>query len=75
MTEFRDGGAPTTKIGYVNRNQQECGGHRGVAGTDHNQRAYRMECLHCGHVYGANGSDVFQRKCSECQGGEAGIDF
>lgn len=75
MREFRDGSTPTTKIGYVNRNQQECGGHRGVAGTDHNQVAYRMECLHCGHVYGANGSDVFQRKCPECQGGEAGIEF
>lgn len=75
MPEFRDGSGRTTKIGYVNRNQQECGGHRGVVGTDHNQVAYWMECLHCGHVYGANGSDVFQRKCPECQGGEAGIEF
>ena len=75
MTGFRDGGARTTRVGYVNRNNQECGGHRGRAGTDHNQMAYRMECLHCGHVYGANGSDVFQRKCPGCQGGEAGIAF
>ena len=75
MVGFRDGCGRTTKVGYINRNNQECHGHRGRAGTDHYQVAYRMECLYCGHVYGANGSDVFQRKCPECQGGEAGIGF
>ena len=52
MADFRSGGGPTVKIGYVNRNDQECQGHRGQAGTDHNQLAYRMECRHCGHTYG-----------------------
>ena len=75
MAAFRDGGGETTKIGYENRNGQRCLGHRGVQGTDHNQKAYKMECLHCGHIYGANGSDVFQRRCPNCQGGEAGIPF
>lgn len=71
------GGTRTTQIGYVNRNNQRCSGHRGVVGNDHEQRAYKMECLEpqCGHVYGANGTDVFQRKCPRCQGGAAGILF
>ena len=75
MAAFRDGGGNTTRVGYVNDNRQRCLGHRGRDGNDHLQKAYKMECLCCGHVYGANGSDVFQRKCPECQGGRAGIDF
>lgn len=75
MSEYQDGTTKTTTIGYVNGNEQKCWGHRRQPGNDHNQRAYRMECLIRGHVYGANGSDVFQRKCPKCQGGEAGIDF
>ena len=74
-SEFRDGGGRTVKIGYVNVKGQECQGHRGQAGTDHNQLAYRMECRHCSHIYGANGSDVHRRKCPECQGGAASIAF
>ena len=74
---FVSGDGSTTQIGHVNRNNQRCGGHRGHAGNDHLQKAYRMECLQpsCGNVYGANGSDVFQRKCPRCQGGEPGIEF
>jgi hypothetical protein len=77
MEGFVSGGTETTRIGYVNRNNQLCSGHRGIAGTDHGQLAYRMECLRseCGHVYGANGTDVFQRKCPRCQGGAVGIFF
>lgn len=26
----------------------------------------------CGHFYGSNGSDFFQRKCPRCQGGKPG---
>lgn len=75
--EFDSGDGASTQIGYVNRNNQRCGGHRGRGGNDHLQRAYRMHCLQpsCGNVYGANGSDVFQRKCPKCQGGEPGIEF
>lgn len=77
MESFSDGGTETTRVGYVNRNNQRCAGHRGMAGTDHGQRSYRMECLEakCGQVYGANGTDVFQRKCPRCQGGAPGIGF
>lgn len=74
---FQSGTGPTTQIGYVNRNNQRCEGHRGVEGTDHGALAYKMVCQEagCGHVYGANGTDVFQRKCPRCQGGEPGIPF
>lgn len=77
MTGYVSGNTKTTQIGYINRNQQQCAGHRGIAGTDHDQRAYRMECLKplCGHVYGANGTDVFQRRCPKCGGGKPGIAF
>ena len=74
---FQSGAGTTTQIGYVNRNNQRCEGHRGVVGTDHGATAYRMVCQQsrCGHVYGANGTDVFQRKCPQCQGGKPGIPF
>jgi hypothetical protein len=76
-TPFRSGSTTTTQIGYVNPNNQRCAGNRGVAGTDHLQVAYRMECQvsGCGHVYGANGTDVFQRKCPYCQEGKPSIPF
>ena len=74
---FLPGTTETTMIGYINRNNQRCCGHRGVSGTDYGQLAYRMECLiaNCGHIYGANGTDVFQRKCPRCQNGTSGIHF
>lgn len=79
MTEptavFTSGGTSTTAIGYVNRNRQRCHGHRGRSGNDHGQRAYKVECLLCGHTYGVNGTDLFQRRCPNCQGGKAGIPF
>lgn len=77
VSEFDSGGNDTTRIGYINRNQQRCGGHRGVAGTDHGQRPYQMQCLlpGCGHIYGANGTDVVHRRCPNCQGDADGLPF
>ena len=77
MGDFQSGSSPTTRIGFINRNNQRCAGTRRVPGNDHVQFAYRMECLQpgCGEVYGANGTDIFQRKCPRCQAGAAGIDF
>ncbi|WP_407334297.1 hypothetical protein [Enterovibrio sp. 27052020O] len=76
-TEFKSGTRPTTVIGYLNRNNQKNLGTRGVAGNDHMQVAYKMACEQdgCEAVYGANGSDIFQRKCPRCQGGKPGISF
>lgn len=74
---FSSGATETTTIGYVNRNQQRVLGHRGVDGNDHMQKAYKVECLsgNCGHVYGANGTDLFLRKCPNCQSGVVGIKY
>ena len=74
---WKSGSTSTTQIGYVNRKNQKNHGTRGVAGTDHGQIAYRLECLNkdCGHIYGANGTDIFQRRCPKCQGGRDGIEF
>lgn len=75
MGIWKSGSTNTTEIGYINRNQQQNFGHRGVSGTDHGQVAYKLKCMLCEYEYGANGTDIFQRKCPSCQGGEAGIDF
>ncbi|MEI7636096.1 MAG: hypothetical protein WCJ37_02235 [Syntrophus sp. (in: bacteria)] len=63
------------KIGVVNKHGQRCCGHRGVSGNDNNALAYKVECTCCGHVYGANGQDMFERLCPECQGGRLGIRY
>ena len=75
MEKLSSGKGETTQIGFVNKNKQNCCGQRGLAGNDYGQLAYRMECLECGFVYGANGSDIFERKCPNCQGGAKGIEF
>lgn len=65
--------AQTTTIGYRNRNWQIVRRATGLAGTDHLQKVYELECGHCGHVYGANGSDIHGRLCPNCQGGRPGL--
>ncbi len=72
---WKSGQTETTTIGYTNRNKQKNLGSRGLAGNDHRQYAYKLECLKCGHEYGANGTDIFQRKCPSCQHGKLGIAF
>ena len=74
---WKSGSTDTTKIGFVNRNNQQNHGTRGVSGTDHGQVSYKLECMNknCGHVYGANGTDIFQRKCPKCQDGKDGIEY
>jgi len=73
--KFVSGTGGTTEIGYTNKNDQQCHGTLKVKGTDHLQYVYRVECLRCGYVYGANGSDVHERRCPECQGGAPGIRY
>lgn len=72
---FRSGDGKTTAIGFQNVNSQKCHGTLGVTGTDYLQFAYRLECLVCGFVYGANGSDIAQRHCPKCQDGADGIQY
>ena len=42
-------------------------------GPDHGQSVYVLQCGECRHEYGANGSDIFQRRCPACQGGRPGL--
>jgi hypothetical protein len=65
--------APTTRPGYVNRNGQEVLAPTGLPGTDHNQVVYLLRCQACGARYGANGSDIFQRRCPACDRGRPGL--
>ncbi len=65
--------ASTTSPGYVNKNRQEVLQRTDEPGNDHNQVVYLLLCHDCGNRYGANGSDIFQRKCPACGGGRAGL--
>lgn len=60
----------STDYGYVNKNHQRNNGRSSKRGTDYNQWFYNMNCLYCGHTYYANGSDIWLRKCPNCQGGK-----
>jgi len=63
----------TTEIGYRNRNEQLVVRKTNIAGNDHNQMTYVLRCETCGHEYGANGSDIFQRRCPAHDGGASGL--
>jgi Zn finger protein HypA/HybF involved in hydrogenase expression len=67
--------AKTTEPGYENRNGQVVIRNSGLPGNDHAQTIYELKCSHCNHVYGANGSDIFQRKCPNCQSGAPGLEY
>lgn len=73
--KLRSGDGHTTKIGFINENNQECHGTLGIGGNDKNAYSYRLECLNCGFIYGANGQDIAERLCPECQGGAPGIRY
>jgi len=63
----------TTQPGYVNRNGQEVVVRTDEPGNDHNQVIYVLKCHRCGERYGANGSDIFQRRCPHCDSGRPGL--
>ena len=65
----------TTNPGYRNRNDQVVIRRTDLPGNDHNQRVYALECGRCQHRYGANGSDIWQRRCPHCGGGRPGLSF
>lgn len=65
----------TTEPGYTNRNGQLVVRATDLEGTDFGQKVYIMRCLACGHEYGANGSDIFQRRCPAHDGGRPGLKF
>jgi hypothetical protein len=63
----------STVPGFVNRHGQVTIRNTSQPGTDHLQYTYQLACSKCGHVYGANGSDIHERKCPVCQAGRSGI--
>jgi hypothetical protein len=67
--------ASTTQSCYVNRNGQVVIRNTGLPGTDHLQMVYQLGCSNCGHVYGANGSDIHLRRCPMCQNGVTGLEY
>jgi hypothetical protein len=75
VTRGRSSAGKTTKPGYVNKNGQEVLKATDLPGNDHNQVVYVMSCGSCGKRYGANGSDIWQRRCAACGGGAAGCVF
>ena len=67
----------TTAPGYRNKNGQVNLSRTEPPrrGTDYGQHIYILHCLGCGRNYGANGSDIWQRKCPYCQGGTPGLEL
>ena len=63
----------TTETGYRNRNGQVVLRRTDLPGSDHNQIIYVLRCDTCGHEYGANGSDIFQRRCPAHDEGMPGL--
>jgi len=64
----------STRVGYLNADDQVVLGPTGRAGTDHGQKIYVLKCQHCAHEYGANGSDIALRRCPTCNGGAPGFE-
>ena len=65
----------TTVAGFVSRNDQTVLRKTDLPGTDNNQFVYVLRCGKCSHEYGANGSDIWQRRCPSCSGGQPGLCF
>ena len=64
---------PTTIPGYVNHNGQRVVRKTDLPGNDHLQKTYELQCGHCEGSYGANGSDIWLRRCPHCQKGAPGL--
>lgn len=77
MRTSRRGQGQSTQPGYRNRNDQVVLRATDARGNDHGQYVYVLRCERpsCGCEYGANGSDIFQRKCPACQDGKPGLPY
>ena len=64
-----------TKVGSVNDNKQVTIRNTGKRGNHRFEKVYQLGCSLCGCVYGANGADIFERKCPCCQNGKPGTPF
>ncbi len=65
----------TTAIGYTNRNGQTVVRKTFKLSNDLFQVVYVLKCGQCKREYGANGSDIFQRRCPYCDPRARGLDL
>jgi len=61
-----------TEPGHVNKNNQVTIRDTGNFKGNHSAHVYQMGCNSCGYEYGSFGSDIWERKCPDCQGGAVG---
>jgi len=63
----------TTDPGYTNKHGQTVIRRTGFPSeTFPGQTIYHLRCGHCGHDYGANGTDIHLRRCPSHQNGAKG---
>jgi hypothetical protein len=62
-----------TTIGFRNREGQRVIRKTGRQGQAPGQRVFILECTVCGHEYGTDGCDIYDRLCPECQDGPPGL--
>jgi hypothetical protein len=65
----------STVPGATNRNGQQVLRRTGLNGNDHNQKVYVVRCTRFAREYGANGSDLWQRRCPSCDEGAPGLSY
>ncbi len=61
------------KAGDINRNDQQLVRLTDEHGNDQNARIWILKCRVCLKIYGSNSTDAWERKCPNCQNGEAGL--
>jgi hypothetical protein len=62
-----------TTIGFRNRDGQEVIRKTERDGTAPGQRVFILRCTVCDHEYGADGCDIYDRLCPQCQDGPPGL--
>jgi hypothetical protein len=62
-----------TTIGFRNRDGQELLRKKDREGRTPEQRVFILRCTVCGHEYGAEGCDIYDRLCPRCQDGPPGL--
>lgn len=62
-----------TSIGFRNRDGQQVIRKTSREGRTPEQRVFILQCTVCGHEYGADGSEIYERLCPKCQDGPPGL--
>ena len=65
----------TTDVGYENLNEQTVVRQTDLHGNLPGEKVYVLQCGRCGSEYGANGCDIYVRRCPACMGGQPGLAF